>query len=560
MSKYMLKRLRKLFPGLAMIIFAISLLALSACSSGEPEEISQPSTEPPSATTSSPSTPESKPEPEAQIASYTIADPTGDWGYPSPYLRYSRGPGYIRMSFVFDTLIWKDEKGFIPALAREWTYDEADNAYTFKLQENAKWHDGEPVTADDVAFTIDYIKSHPDPFVTLVGPSGITKAEVIDSHTVKLYLESLYAPFLYDIAGTMAILPEHIWKDVVDPMTFDSPEAVIGSGPYKLVDYNKAQGTYLYEAFEDYYQGKPVVQRLVFAKVSTEMVTAALSQKEVHAADIPAEMADSLKSQGFTILRSTYSWCAKMTINHQKEPLNQKEFRQAMAYAIDRQELVDVTQRGNGIPGSPCLLAPDNPWYNPEIEQYDYNPDKAGQLLEGLGYTLNNDGFFAKDGQVLELELLTQTSYGFKEVGQFIKNALEAAGIKTELVVMEGKSLDARVLAWDFDLSVYGHGGLYEASILPKVITGPGFNSARYTENEELNRLLEAQMHEMDPEARLALVKQAEALYAEDMPALTLYHPDWYWAHDGRVDWYYTDGGVASGVPIPLNKMALLGK
>ena len=231
-----------------------------------------------------------------------------------------------------------------------------------------------------------------------------------------------------------------------------------------------------------------------------------------------------------------------------------------MAYAINRQELVDVTQRGHGIPGSPCLLAPDNPWYNPEIEQYDYNPDKARQLLEGLGYTLNNDGFFAKDGQVLELELLTQTSYGFKEVGQFIKNALEAAGIKINLVVMEGKSLDARVEAWDFDLSVYGHGSLYEPSILPKVITSPGFNSARYTDNEELNKLLEAQMHEMDPKARLSLVKQAEALYAEDMPALTLYHPDWYWAHDGRVDWYYTDGGVASGVPIPLNKMALLGK
>jgi peptide/nickel transport system substrate-binding protein len=161
---------------------------------------------------------------------------------------------------------------------------------------------------------------------------------------------------------------------------------------------------------------------------------------------------------------------------------------------------------------------------------------------------------------VLELELLTQTSYGFKEVGQFIKDALEDAGIKINLVVMEGKSLDARVEAWDFDLSVYGHGGLYEPSILPKVITGAGFNSARYTENEELNRLLEEQMHEMNPEARLALVQQAEALYAEDVPAITLYHPDWYWAHDGSVDWYYTDGGVASGVPIPLNKMALLGK
>jgi peptide/nickel transport system substrate-binding protein len=94
---------------------------------------------------------------------------------------------------------------------------------------------------------------------------------------------------------------------------------------------------------------------------------------------------------------------------------------------------------------------------------------------------------------------------------------------------MEGKSLDAKVEVWDFDLSIYGHGGLYEASILPKVITGPGFNSARYTDNQELTQLLQDQLHEMDTDKRLAIVQKAQALYAEDMPAITLYHPDWFW-------------------------------
>jgi peptide/nickel transport system substrate-binding protein len=92
-----------------------------------------------------------------------------------------------------------------------------------------------------------------------------------------------------------------------------------------------------------------------------------------------------------------------MMINHQKEPLNHKEFRQAMAYAIDRQALVDITQRGHGIPGSPGLLAPDNRWYNPDTEQYTYNPAKTQQMLQGLGYELNEEGYFTKNGQVLEL-------------------------------------------------------------------------------------------------------------------------------------------------------------
>ncbi len=533
---------------LILSVGALSLIAFPACNTvAHPEDpgitpgVSQPSTGSPQTT-------------------YTIADPTGDWGYPSPYLRYSRGPGYIRSSFVFDTLVWKDQNGFIPALAREWTYDEAENAYTFILQENALWHDGTPVTAEDVVFTVNYLKTRPDPFVTLVGPSGITDAVARNDRTVTLSLETRYAPFLYDIAGTMSILPKHIWENVENPMSFDGPEAVIGSGPYRLADYDKAQGTYLYKAFNNYYLGAPAVDRLIFVKTGTEMVNAALTQGKVNAADIEPELVEPLKSAGFTTIRCAYSWAAKMTINHQKEPLSQKEFRQAMAYAIDRQALVDVTQRGHGIPGSPGLMAPDNPWYNPDIEQYAYNPEKAGQLLEGLGYQLNEQGFFMKDGTVLELELITQTAYGFKEVGQFIKDQLEDAGIKINLIVVEGKSLDAKVKAWDFDLSIYGHGGLYEASILPRIITGPGFNSARYTDNSELVKLLNDQLHEMDPDKRLTLVRQAQALYAEDVPAITLYHPDWYWAHDGTVALYYTDGGVASGIPIPVNKMAFLKK
>lgn len=494
------------------------------------------------------------PTPVAEVT-YTITDPTGDWGYPSPYAHYSRGPGYVRMSLVFDTLVWKDEAGFIPALAEEWAYVEAENAYVFSLQQNVTWHDGEQFTAEDVAFTIEYVKEHPSPFVTLIGPTGVTQAEVIDDYTVKLYLEETYAPFLNDIAGTVPIIPKHVWEDVDDPMTFTGPEAVIGTGPYKLVDYSKEHGTYLYEAYDEYYQGKPDVDRLIFVKVSQEMVTAALQQGSADAGEIPPEMVDEMEASGFTIVRAPYSWNAKLTINHKKQPLSNKEFRQALAYAIDRDALVEITQRGHAIAGSPGIMPPDNPWHNPDIEMYEYDPAKAQQLLEGLGYELE-DGYFTKDGEALELELITAST--FKEVGQFIEQELEEFGIKVDLLTLEAKTVDAKVLAWQFDLSIYGHGGLYEPSILPRVITGEGFNSARYTENETLNQLLDDQLHEMDPDARLGLVYQIQEIYADELPALTLYYPDWFWAHDGSVALYYTEGGIASGVPIPLNKMAFL--
>lgn len=497
------------------------------------------------------------PKGETTKLTYTIADYTGDWGYPSPHCHYSRGPGYIRMSFIFDTLVWKDKSGFVPALAEEWQYLEDENAYLFKLRKNATWHDGTKFTARDVKFTIDYVREHPYPFVTLIGPSGVKEAKIIDDYTIKLYLEQPYAPFLNDVAGTLPILPRHIWENVDQPEKFTDPKAVIGTGPYKLVDYSREHGTYLYEAYDNYYLGKPEIEQVKFVKVNEEMIPAALKNGSVNAGDIPPELVTDMEANGFTVLRCPYSWNAKLMINHRKEPLSRKEFRQALAYAIDREELVQITQRGYALAGSPGMVPSDSPWFCPDVEQYKYNPEKAKELLEGLGYKLEN-GYFVKDGEELILQLIAPPSLGFKDVGEFIKGQLEGIGIKVNFTTLEASTLDAKVLNWQFDLAIYGHGGLFEPSILNRVILGEGFNSARYHENQTLNQLLEAQLREMNPEKRKDLVCQIQQIYAEEIPALTLYYPDWYWAHDGSIELYYTQGGVASGIPIALNKMAFL--
>jgi len=459
------------------------------------------------------------------------------------------------MSFIFETLVWKDASDFIPQLAKEWEYVAEENAYIFKLRNDVTWHDGENFTAEDVIFTIDYVKAHPNPFVTLIGPSGIREAVVIDDYTVKLYLEQPYAPFLHDIAGTLAIIPKHIWEGIDDPKSLTGPEAVIGTGPYTLADYSKEHGTYLYKAYDDYYLGRPFVDELRFIKISAEMIPAALKEGSVSAGDIPPEVVSEMEKAGLTIITAPVAWNAKMIINHKQDPLSSKQFRQALAYAIDRETLVQITQRGHGIAGSPGMVPPTSDWYNPDTPQYEYDPAKTRGLLEELGYELE-DGYFTKNDKVLELELLATAQ--FKEVGQFVKQQLEQLGIKIDFKTMEAKTVDAKVEAWDFDLSVYGHGGLYEPSILKRVIMDEGFNSARYTSNEELNQLIKAQLGEMNPEKRKDMVFQIQEVYAQDLPALTLYYPKWYWAHDGNVNLFYTKDGMASGIPIPLNRMAFV--
>jgi peptide/nickel transport system substrate-binding protein len=487
-----------------------------------------------------------------EVASYTIADSTGDWGYPSPYAHYARGPGYVLMSFIFETLVWKDATDFVPQLAREWKYNADENAYVFKLQKNVQWHDGTSFSAEDVVFTFQYTKEHPYPWVD---NTVIKSVEAVDPHTVKLYLNRPYAPFLHDVVGTQPIMPKHIWEGVDKPDQFTGPEAAIGTGPYTLADYSKEHGTYLYKAFDGYYLGKPAVKEIRFVKMSAEMIPAALKGGSANAGSVPPEIVSEMQEAGLTVITAPVAWNAKMSINHKKAPLSSKKFRHALAYAIDRDALVQITQRGHAVAGSPGMVPPTSSWYNPKTPQYGYDPAQAEHLLEELGYTREGT-YFTKDGQELRLGLIATAQ--FKEVGQFIMNQLEAAGIRIDFKTLEAKTVDAKVEAWDFDLSIYGHGGLYEPSFLNKAIIGQGFFSARYDSDERLNQLLQAQLTEMNPDKRKKLVAEIQELYAEELPALTLYYPKWYWAHDGTVDLYFTMDGIASGVPIPLNRMAFV--
>lgn len=484
---------------------------------------------------------------------YTVADPTGDWGFPAPYLHYQRGPGYVRMSFVFDTLVWKDEKGLVPALAKNWKYIENEKAFVFNLQKDVKWHDGEKFTAGDVVFTFNYTKEHP---YAWVDNTIVKKAEALSDYKVKIYLAKPYAPFLTSVAGTLPILPRHIYKDIEKPKEYADMKAAVGTGPFKLVDYNREHGTYLYEANASYYLGKPAVDKLKFVKISDQMAPTALKNGNVDATSLQPELVKEFKKEGFTVIGGLHQWNAKLMINHKKAPLDSKKFRQALAYAINREELVQISQRGHAVAGNPGLLSPDSEWYNSNVPQYKYSPDTAGKFLEDLEYKKKN-GYYMKDGKILEFELLVKQR--FERDAELIKKQLDKVGIKVNLRGLEDKTIDTRVQGWNFDLALSGHGGLGgDPEILNKVILGKGFNSARYTNNEKLTGLLKEQVVEMDAEKRKKIVAAAQKEYAEDLPALTLYYPTSYWAHNNKANLYYTPGGIASGIPIPLNKMSFI--
>jgi peptide/nickel transport system substrate-binding protein len=501
----------------------------------------------------------------AQSNEIRIADSPGDWGYPNPYRHYPRGPGYVRMSWVFDTLVWKDQKGFIPALADSWSYDPGKRALVFKLNPRAKWHDGRALTADDVVFTLSYFKKYPYHWVTL---DHVDRAQATDAHTVVIYLSRPYSPFIPDIGGTMPILPKHIWQEVKNPQVFDDPKAFIGSGPYVFKDFNKAQGTYLYEAFKDYYLGRPKVERLIYVRSDQPLISLKTGQADL--AMIQPEMAEALQESGMRIIRDEKGWNKKLMINHKKAPFAEKRFRQALALAIDRQEIIDKSHRGFASPASYGLLSVDHEMYNPKTPVYRFDPNRARTIIESLGYEKDGQGFYRKDGRPLKVELLvSKITVAGQNVadrdGEVIKKQLQAIGISADLVNLEQATTDSKVKNWEFDLAISGHGGISgDPKILNEMIASPygagSVNSARFDADAELNRLLEEQLVTMDPGKRKAIVYRIQEIHADLLPVITLYYPDSMAAYNPKkgITWFFTKGGISKGIPIPQNKISLI--
>ncbi len=162
----------------------------------------------------------------------------GDFGYPNPFRHQNRGPGFFKMELIYDSLLEKDENGLIPWLAKEWEVSEDGKTFTFTLVDGAKWHDGKDLTAEDVAFTVEYFKKHPP----VRGGLMLNGEYLIDSVSVdgnKVIIHTVdYTPVALEKIGSMRIIPKHIWEKVDDPEKFSGEGDIVGSGPYKLVAYN----------------------------------------------------------------------------------------------------------------------------------------------------------------------------------------------------------------------------------------------------------------------------------------------------------------------------------
>jgi peptide/nickel transport system substrate-binding protein len=491
-----------------------------------------------------------------------------DIGFPSPYA-YIKGPGLAQTFLIFDSLIWKDSTGkYIPWLATSWSPSSDGLQWTFTLRHNVTWQDGQPFTADDVVFTFDYITKGPaKSALGVIGAVPVTQSVATAPDTVVFTLAKPMATFEDAVAGRVPIAPKHVWATVTDPARYRDPSALVGTGPYKLASYDEAASTYDYVANPTFWGGMPYVKEVQFTPSSNELRSLQVGDLDI--ANVTktsdAVLTQLKKNAAYAELSARGESNTALHFNLTRSfPFDNKSFRQAIAYTVDRNDLVKRVLLGEGEAGSMGDLAPSSPWLAPNLPAYNRDLAKARSLLDSIGMTVSASGLRTlPNGQAFTPQLMTTAADA--QTAGLIKEYLNAVGINLQVVSVDQATSDASLASARFDMALVDYGAMasdpdwlrqrLSSSVQSKsFLRLPGYNDPAFEAPAV------AQLTTMDQTQRKQLVWTMQRVVADDVPLISLYLTNRIAVYKKATfsSWYYTPGGVFGLYPYVLNKHVLV--
>lgn len=430
----------------------------------------------------------------------------------------------------------------IPGLAESWEGSDDGLTYTYTLREGLKWSDGEPLTADDVVFTVN--TSRDQEWFNHSSVTANLTATAIDERTVEI-TSSVPDPKLPTM--DVYILPEHIWAGPAadDVTTYDALEGV-GSGPFTLQEWKPGQ-EWIVKANPNYWQGEPAIDQIVF-RLYTEggAMVAALENGELDAAnDIPAELFEGLASDDIVTVAGAQGGFTELAMNGMAgglgdghPALQDLDVRHAVAMAIDRNALFERVALGIGLPLTVLGVSPLQEWLPeiPEDQRLDYDPAAANALLDAGGY-LDTDGDGVRempDGSQSLTFRYAERSEGTQgpAVRELITGWLAEVGIATEVSVFDDSQLGTAIGAGEYDLFVWGWTpfvdpdpmlSYFTCAQLTTDIESLGYNDANWC-SEEYDALYEQQNQELDRDKRIEIVHEMITLFHNESTYVVLYH------------------------------------
>ncbi|HEY8531659.1 MAG TPA: ABC transporter substrate-binding protein [Limnochorda sp.] len=449
--------------------------------------------------------------------------------------------GYFIVRFIFDTMVeLQPDFSFTPRLAESWEVSEDGKTFTFHLNPKATWHDGHPLTAHDVLFTIKTVATPGvqtnrgsalraieglDANGKMTGPD-IPGVRVIDDHTIAITTKTAVDParFLEQFGTGLYIIPEHLLAGL-SPEELARADALlkptVGSGPFRFVRYETYQYVEL-ERYDNYYRGPAKVDRIFIRIVPAPSVATQLIRGEIDLVagpglgEVPLEdwpMVKSAKNlRPVTQPSLGYQFVA---INTARPYLADARVRKALNLAINRQLMVDQLYQGEAVLAV-GPFSPVTPYVNEALEPIPYDPQKAKALLAEAGWKPNQT-----------LEILVPTGNVLRErTGAIILSNLHAVGVQARIQRLDFPSLLARVFADDYDLALAGWTDTFDPDHVSSTFqTGGQYNLANFSD-PEVDALIEAAGAERDPAKRKVLYDELQVVLQEKVPVIFLYYPN----------------------------------
>ncbi|MBX3140363.1 MAG: hypothetical protein KF875_06415 [Trueperaceae bacterium] len=414
-----------------------------------------------------------------------------------------------------------------PYLAESWEVSDDLLTWTFHLRQNAKWHDGVPITADDVKFTFDKIKDPAESASAYVAAGNFASIDVIDEHTVRIVLTAPNA-LLPDTlsSGGFEPLPKHVYEgfahlaDAVDANTRNP----VGSGAFRMASVQPGAQIELV-AFDDFFLGQPKVPGLTFKIVRDQ--NAAVAQIRAGELDyVPIEavhrqaVAADPRMEIFSVNGTRY---VMMAINMSDyEPwhtmFSDVRVRKAMMYAVDRVEIAEHIGQGL-MPVLDGLMPTTLTWIPaPDIVPYRYDPELAMQLLDEAGWVdTNGNGIRDKDGMELSFYILVDRGNAVREqITPVLQAAWQAIGMEVEYFATErtGRWLEeTRDGTFPTRVSTFP---IPNADWAYRLFHSKGLNNSQHYVNPEVDEILDTMLASPDLEVRGQLLKQLQEVLNED--------------------------------------------
>jgi len=432
---------------------------------------------------------------------------------------------------IFNTLIKYDENlNHAPELASQWIISNDQKTITFKLKENLFWADGTPLTSDDVLFTWRLV-TDPNTRTPYASDYLLVKdAQTPNKQTFTVTYEQNYAPAL-DTWASLQILPKHVLKDEDINNTFFSRKPT-GSGYYQLDQWINGQQVTL-KRNKNSTQGQALIEKLtsrIIPDTSSqflELIADNIDLMNINPIQyqrvFPSREDLKQKIGLYKELGNGYTY---LGFNLKQAPFNDPKVRQAMNYAINKEEIIKGVLLGLGE----AIATPYKPgtrWDNESLSPYPYDPSKALALLKEAGYQKNTAGILVKDGKPFEFEILTNQNKQREMTAVLVQRRLKEIGIDVKIRVLEWASFINRFIkTGDFKAVVLG----WSLSLDPDQFNiwhssqqGPGqFNFVGY-ENPRVDELLELGRRELDNDKREEIYHEFSKLLLEDSPIVYLY-------------------------------------